>query len=273
MQDDLDDPAARCPGPCDGVIPVVYPDQPITVPYDAIRGEMSLLQRAAIDEEESVRRTFSRPDADPPLSIASANSSGVRVLGLGHAGVAYFNGLTGQVACSEYGRYGGNYGAVRSATMPTLTFGADDNPDRASFEALARALTRKNGGPYGVDAVVVKLLNGSFDVMQDFADRRRAEVQARSAAAYDVKGNHCFTYALEVAASAGVNANVSAAEDLEIILVASLGGFRIDAPAGNAIELPSRQMRHLQTRYRPLTVSAAGGVPGDFEFPAGPYAR
>jgi len=98
-----DDPIARCPGPCDAVIPIVYPNQPITIPYDAIRGEMSLLERAAIDEVQSVRETFTRPNSRPPLSISSSTSTQVRVLGLGHAGVAFYDGITGEVAYYEYG--------------------------------------------------------------------------------------------------------------------------------------------------------------------------
>ncbi len=276
MQDDApDDPVARCPGPCDAVIPIVYPNQPITIPYDAIRGEMSLLERAAIDEERSVRETFTQPRSNPPLSIGSSNASGVRVLGLGHAGVAFYNGLTGEVAYYEYGRYGGNFGAVRSVAGPasvTMTFDQDDNPNAGPWAALMQALTRTNGGPYDFNAVYVKVPNGSFDTMKAFAETRKAAVAARTAAAYDVSGNHCFTFALEVASQSGVNGNVSAAPDLDIILRTIVGGT-MDAPAGTAIEVPARQIIQLQTTYRALTVSSSGTVASGFAFPAGLYVR
>lgn len=272
MADETDDPIARCPEACDGVIPIVYSNQPIAVPYSAIRGEMSFIERAAIDEVESVRRTFTRPDTSPPLSIASSDRTKVRVLGLGHAGVAFYNGMTGEVAYYEYGRYGGDFGAVRSRTMPNLSFGEDGNPIQTSFNALLTTLTTTNGGPYAYESVVVKLPNGSFDVMKGFAEARKAAVSSRSAAAYDVKSNHCFTFALEVASSAGVSANVSPAEDLEMLLVTAIG-TSMDAPAGNAIELPSRQIRYLQQSYSALNVTNAGTIIGDFSFPNGFYGR
>ncbi len=270
-EDDVEDPVSRCPIACDAVIPIVYPNQPIAVPYKSIRGEMNILQRAAIDEVESVRRTFTRPNASPPLSIHSADADKVRVLGLGHAGVAFYNGETGQVAYYEYGRYGGDFGAVRPVSMPNLSFDEDDNPESGPFQALLSSLTKTNGGPYGFEAVFVKLPMGSYHVMKTFAEERMEAVRAQTAAEYDVKSNHCFTFALEVAASAGVSANVSAAEDLEMILVSAIG-TRVDPPEGNAIELPSRQMRYLQTRYTALDVTSGGAISGEFAFPPGPYA-
>ena len=272
MQDDVQDPIAHCPIACDGVIPIVYPNQPITVPYSAIRGEMTLIQRAAIDEVESVKRTFTRPDTIPPMSIHSSASQAVKVLGLGHAGVAFYNGQTGEVAYYEYGRYGGDYGAVRTADMPRLTFDEKGNPEMSSFQELLKKLTTTNGGPYSYEAVFVKLPNGSFDVMKEFADQRQADAIARTAAAYDVKGNHCFTFALEVANSAGVNTNVSSAQILEMVLVSAIG-TGISPPDGSDIELPSRQMRELQNRFRPLNVDQSGNVAGEFSFPAGPYSK
>jgi hypothetical protein len=271
MQDDVNSPVQSCPGPCDAVIPIVYPNQPITVPYSAIRGQMSIFQRAAIDEEESVRQTFTKPAANPPLAISETTSSGVKVTGLGHAGVAFYNGLTGEVAYHEYGRYGGDFGAVRSVSMPTLSFGADHNPTQGSFNALLVALTKTNGGPYAFESVFVKLPNGSFDKMKQFAEDRKAAVAARTAAAYDVKNNHCFTFAVDVAEHVGVSRSVAGAQPLDIILV-DITGTRRDAPAGTSIELPSRQIRQMQTRYRALNVSAAG-TPGPFTFPVAPYLK
>lgn len=274
-QDSASDPVSPCPGPCDAVIPIVYPNQPITVPYAAIRENMTLFQRAAIDEEASVRATFTRPDTDPPLSISESTRTGVKVRGLGHAGVAFINGLTGAVSYYEYGRYGGNFGDVRVApnmSGVTVSFGDNTNPTPASFAALMRRLTRTNGGPYAFEAVYIKLANGAYDAMLDFAQQRDREVQARTAAAYDINGNHCFTFALEVARAGGVVANVSGAADLEIRLRSAIG-TSVSAPENMSIELPSRQMRSLQGTYRPLNVSSAGSVEGAFEFPTGLRSR
>lgn len=266
------DPIARCPGPCDGVIPIVYPNQPITIPISAVRDAMSLTQRTFIDEEESIRRTFTQPAASPPMSIANATKTQVQVLGLGHAGVAFYSGKLGAVLYYEYGRYGGDYGAVRSRPMPRLQFDAAGNPTMSSFSTLLKALTRTNGGPYAFEAVFVKLPTGTFEGMAAFAIARQAAVTARAAPAYDVKGNHCFTFSLQVAGSGGVNANVSGARNLDMILVSIMGG-QLTAPKDASIGLPARQMRELQRRFRPLNVSSAGTISGDFAFPVGPYAK
>lgn len=266
------DPVARCPVACDGVIPIVYPNQPITIPVAAVRGVMSMTQRAAIDEEESMRRTFTQPNSSPPLSIVGADSTQVRVLGLGHAGVAFYSGKTGEVAYYEYGRYNGDYGAVRSKAMPRLTFDKSGNPTNASFAGLLRALTQTNGGPYAFESVFVKLPNGTFDTLKLAAETQQRLVAARLAPAYDVKGNHCFTFSLKISEAGGVNANVAAAPDLDMILVSILG-TGIKAPKDAAIELPARQMRVLQSRYRPLNVSKDGAILGSFAFPAGPYVK
>jgi len=270
-----DDPVQSCPGPCDVVIPIVYSNQPISVPYKSIRDGMTLLQRAAIDEVESVRQTFTRPDANPPLSIYKATSKGVKVLGLGHAGVAFINGVTGAVSYYEYGRYDGpGYGLVRSPYTGTVTFDEMGNPDPNSFASLMAALTKTNyGSGQGFEGVYVKVPNGSYQIMKDFADTRMADIKAKKAAAYDINGNHCFTFALEVAGSVGVNADVSSAEDLEMILINSLTGGRIDAPDGTSIELPSRQVLVLQQRYKQLKIGSSGTVVGNFSFPAGLYSK
>ncbi|WP_299303740.1 hypothetical protein [uncultured Litoreibacter sp.] len=258
------------------VIPLVYPNQPITVPYDAIRESMTLFQRAAIDEEASVIATFTRPDTSPPMSISQRTPSGVKVLGLGHAGVAFINGLTGEVAYYEFGRYTGDYGYVREAGSmrgATVSLGEDHNPTRASLNDLASRLTRTNkGGPYAFEGVYIKLANGAFDAMRDFALQRISEISARSADAYDINSNHCFTFSLEVARAGGVSANVSGAADLEIRL-RSIVGSEVDTPAGNGIELPSRQARYLQRTYRAFNASSGGTVASDFEYPAGLKSR
>lgn len=134
------------------------------------------------------------------------------------------------------------------------------------------ALTKTNYGlGYGFEGVYVKVPNGSYQIMKDFADKRMADVAEKTASAYDINSNHCFTFALEVAGTAGVYADVSTAEDLEMILINSITGGRIDAPDGTSIELPSRQVLVLQQRYKPLNVGSTGTVVGGFGFPAGLY--
>ncbi len=155
----------------------------------------------------------------------------------------------------------------------TVSFGEDHNPTRASLNDLASRLTRTNkGGPYAFEGVYVTLANGAFDAMRDFALQRISEISARSADAYDINSNHCFTFSLEVARAGGVSANVSGAADLEIRL-RSIVGSEVDTPAGNGIELPSRQARYLQRTYRAFNASSGGTVASDFEYPAGLKSR
>jgi len=153
-----------------------------------------------------------------------------------------------------------------------MTFDENDNPAAGPWGRLLNALTRTNRGPYDFKAVFVKVPNSSFATMKDFAEERARQVSARTAAAYDVSGNHCFTFALEVATQSGITGNVSAAPDLEIIL-RTIVGSRQDAPAGTEIEVPARQILELQRRYQALNVSSSGTIDGTFEFPAGLYAR
>ncbi len=281
MGDETDNPIQSCPGPCDVVIPIVYYNQPITIPYSAIREEMADILQMVINVEESVKRTFTQPKTTPPLSIAEANRTGVKIRGLGHAGVAIINGVNGEVSYYEYGRYGSNYGQVRrenglvsvlgaESTRLTISFGDNDNPTPASFSNLLQNLTKTNGGSYAFWAIYTKLVNGAYDTMKTFAETRREEVRNRQAISYNINTNHCFTFALEVASEAGVNANVSAASDLKVILISTMD-TSVDVPdnlaAKLAVELPSRQMLELQKRYQALNVDQSGKIEGQFSFP------
>lgn len=253
----------------DIVIPLVYPSQPITIPYSAISDGMTTAQWLALSVTRSIDATFTRPDTSPPLQITQRTDDYVKVTGLGHAGVVYINGETGVTKYYEYGRYNGNYGLVRKVSMPNVQMEDHCNPSSASLNALASALTRTNGGPYGFEGAFIKLPDGAFERMDAFVQQRLREVNARTAPAYDINSNHCFTFAVEVAQAGGASANVSSAEDLEVRLVSRLG-TSVDAPEDLAVELPSRQIQVLQRRYTPLSVGASGSVPSSFAPPQRP---
>lgn len=283
MGDETDNPVQACPGPCDAVIPIVYYNQPITIAVAAVDEQVPDI--AGIDILESMRQTFTDPDSNPPLSIAEVTPIGPKVLGLGHAGVAFINGTTGHVSYYEYGRYRGDYGEVRrrnglvkvgggSEQRLTVEFGEDNNPTPQSFQVLLRNLTQTNVTARAYWATYTKLANGAYDIMQSFAERRITEVEARTADEYNVASNHCFTFAMEVAAQAGLNTNVSSAPDLEITLVGGniLTRGTVSALAPN-FEVPARQMLVLQDRYRPLNVNSSGIIVGSFDFPTGLNSR
>lgn len=282
MGDETDNPVQACPCPPDVVIPIVYYNQPITIPVAAVQEKVPFDD---IDVRESMHQTFTDPDSNPPLSIAGVTPKGPKVLGLGHAGVAFINGKDGNVSYYEYGRYGGDYGKVRhegglvevgggAKQRLTVEFGEDHNPTPQSFQTLLKNLTQTNVTARAYWATYTKLANGAYDIMQRFAEKRIAEVAAGRADGYDVASNHCFTFAMEVAAQAGVNADVSSAPDLEIILVGGnmfiRGAVSVLAPS---FEVPARQMLILQDRYRPLSVNSSGSIVGSFEFPTAMGSR
>lgn len=277
MSDDaLTSPSSPCPGPCDVAIPIVYPRQPITIPAAEVARQIPF----QIDVRASMQATFTQPASSPPLSISRWRGDDAAVEGLGHAGIAMIDGRSGAVRYYEYGRYdAAGFGQVRQvAAVSAITISFDErtgNPTADSLAQLAAALTRTNGGPYAVEAVYVKLANGAFDAMKDFADRRMAEVRSRSARPYNVASNHCFTFATEVAAAAGVRVgSTRSAPKLELQLRG--GNFLTRGIVGAAapdFEVPARQMRALQQHYRPFNVSASGQIVGGFDFPRTLNAR
>ncbi|SFI27301.1 hypothetical protein [Jannaschia pohangensis] len=269
---EIDNPVSPCDNPCDVAIPPVYPNQPILIPTAEVARQIPF----EIDVRETLRQTFTDPDSDPPLSIQSATASGPKVLGLGHAGIAVINGLTGAVKYAEYGRYDrAGFGEVRfipEVAGVTVTFTEGGNPNPASMAALGRELVRTNGVGRAVEGVWVKLANGAFDTMVSFVGTRMANVaagrDAGRADAYDVSANHCVTFALEVARSAGVNTNVSGAPDLDIVIVGGNMSTRLALRTFSpTFEVPARQINVMQERYRDYRLSSAGALIGNEQFP------
>ena len=265
---------ARCPGPCDIAIPIVYPNQPITIPVAVVREKIPF---EGIDVPASLQATFTDPDSSPPLSIQSVTAVGPRVLGLGHAGIAMINGVTGEAVYYEYGRYDGErgFGEVRQVALSPSVISFDDNnkPDSASFTALLRSLAKTNNPSAGYDfeAVYIELANGAFAIMKAFAEQRQQEVAAGpggSAQPYDVANNHCFTFAIEVIMEAGARVNLRQANPLNVKLeggnILTRGLVNARAPT---FEVPARQMRALQTQHPALNVNREGRITNGFQFP------
>ncbi|MEL7183008.1 MAG: hypothetical protein AAFY65_03755 [Pseudomonadota bacterium] len=265
------DPTKLCPIACDVAIPLVYPSQPITIPTQAVAAKIPGI--AGIDVPASMRATFTDPGSDPPLRIASVVTAGPRVVGLGHAGIAFINGRTGGVRYAEYGRYDrAGFGLVRY--VPdfedlTITFTETGNPDGPSMRALGNLLVRTNGGPYAVEGVWIKLQNGAFGRMFGFVNRRIEAIAARSATQYDVASNHCFTFALQVARSAGVNTNVAGAPALDLELVGGdMVRRSIVRAAAPTFEVPARQVKVMQRRYQPYRLRRTGRFAQAWNFPS-----
>lgn len=267
-----DNPESPCPAACDVAIPVVYWQQPIKIPADQVAERIPF----DIDLRASMESTFTNSDSSPPISIERWSGNSPYVSGLGHAGIAMINGQTGAVAYWEYGRYDrAQFGEVRTVpavSSVTMTFDEAGNPERGALEKLARALTTTNGPARLYEGVYIKLANGSFDRMVEFAENRRdavAQGPSGGAESYSVESNHCFTFAMEVAAVAGVR--TSAARNAPPLEVELIGGnmatralIRSFSPN---FEVPGRQMRALQQSYRAFNVSSEGAIDSGFEFP------
>ena len=267
-----DSPESPCPTACDVAIPVVYWRRPIRIPADKVAARIPF----EIDLRASMEATFTNPDSSPPISIARWSGSSPYVSGLGHAGIAMINGRTGAVAYWEYGRYDrAEFGEVRDVSdvaSVTMTFDEAGNPERSALDRLALVLTKTNGPGQLYEGVYIKLANGSFDRMVEFAENRRdavAEGPSGSAEIYSVESNHCFTFAMEVAAVAGVR--TSAARNAPTLEVELIGGnmatralIRSFSPV---FEVPGRQMRALQQSYRAFNVSSDGAIDSSFQFP------
>jgi hypothetical protein len=265
-------PVQSCAIAPDVAIPIVYPFQPIGIPYAPVRAAVP----EGIDVPESMRRTFTKPNASPPVAITRTTTSGVHVSGLGHAGIAMINGATGACEYWEYGRYDtADFGLVRSVASIAavrIAFKPSGNPTDASLETLLHALRRTNVGPYAFEAVYIKLTRGAFAVMARFARNRQTAVANKTAKAYDVANNHCFTFAQDVAGSAGIR-RAQGAPPLEVELVGGNWMTRgVTGMMAPSFEVPARQMRALQQSYRAVNVAEDGSYRG-FTFPVGMNSR
>lgn len=190
-------PVQKCPAgspPPDVVIPIVFPDYLISV------DNLSFVERTAIK-------------ATPGVSIESEKKipGGVRykIKGLGHAGIAFIDGKTGRSRYYEYGRYDPQEkGLVRSLSVPAVTIGSDKKPTKASLHALLREIAVESGHGTRISGVYVEVTD-KFSTMEKYAMDREALNSNPNRKFYDLKDNNCFTFATQVARSAGVDVSMA----------------------------------------------------------------
>ena len=148
--------------------------------------------------------------------------------------------------------------ATAGAEVAEAAAAAGTTPDPANIQAAESEAESE-----AADATYVKLPEGSSAQMDSFARQRVAATLANTAADYDISGNHCFTFSMEVVAAGGANGSVAGAEELDVIVVVAGIGKSVDQD----IDLPSRQIQVVQSREQTLSVSRGGAINGSFSFP------
>lgn len=194
--------------PCrpDAVIIVCYPDQRISVPYAALEeaaGEKPVGLLADIVAAVLTNHGM-RVDNIRTNNIAT---SSLQVYGLGHAGVCILDGEAELAYYYEYGRYDQprQYGEVRVSAdfgaSQSLPF-SDKDPTLAGLQDVGDKLRTTNSqGGVNFRSVYVKTSEGTASTMKATAESQMPDKRPQ----YDLDGNHCMTFALDIAQSGRVD--------------------------------------------------------------------
>jgi len=204
----LDSVLERCRD--DAVIVVVYTQQIITVPFSHIEamgpdGYGELTRKIAV---QLLRNHGLVVEIKKEVGAVYKEAS-YEITGLGHAGVCAIDGLEEKAYYFEFGRYGDENGIVRlshifGSSRPIAYEG--ENPELDELQSLCEALRKTNyTRPVNFEGIYVKTQCGSA---KNLIARARSQMPNRRGS-YSLTDNHCMTFAIDMAAVAGVD--VSAA--------------------------------------------------------------
>jgi len=197
----------------DAVIVVVYREQKISVPFSMIeemgpKGYGYLTRSIAVKLLEN--HGLSVKEGKPSSFRARLfNEPAYDIIGLGHAGVCAIDGIKQEAYYFEFGRYGDANGIVRESnhfgkSYPVIYDGK--NPALSALKSLCERLRLTNSDePINFEGIYVKTHCG-------FAKRLIAAAKSQMPnrrGPYSLVDNHCMTFAIDMAAVAGVD--VSAA--------------------------------------------------------------
>jgi hypothetical protein len=94
----------------------------------------------------------------------------------------------------EYGRYGGDFGAVRRQSVPDLKIGADGEPTAESWGDLLKSLDKMGKGK---ETKVNCYESSDAGKINDFAERRMNDPNRRPYSWNIFMPNTCTTFAKE----------------------------------------------------------------------------
>ena len=167
----------------DVIIPIVFPDYKISVH----------VPKAYID-------VFPYVEWDN-FTISSFKS---KFSNLGHAGVLFINGKTGETKYFEYGRYDSSgFGIVRKIrSLPNAVI-KEGVLEYSSLKKALRKISKVSGQSGSIKGVYIEVGN-KFSSMLDYARLRKSQNSNKKRKPYDLINNSCIHFVKELAIKAGV---------------------------------------------------------------------
>ena len=127
-------------------------------------------------------------------------SAGMKIPGLGHAGILLINNKTGLTKYYEYGRYDReNIGVTRSYAIPNVVIGEDGKPTKESLDNVFEAISVKSGKGHSIKGAYIE--SDEFDKMNSYAKQRLADNDNPERQVYSLTNNNCSTFAADVISS------------------------------------------------------------------------
>lgn len=168
----------------DVVIPLVFPDYRVAV--EVRKSEVDVFPWTNIDN-------FSTPTFKQRMS------------NLGHAGVLFVNGESGETKYYEYGRYDQPHElgiVLKAKNLPNAKV-ADGKVSPASLKPALAYISRASGQSGRIKGVYVEV-EGKYDLMLGLAELRRSQNAVRSRRPYSLVSNSCIHFVKDITDRASI---------------------------------------------------------------------
>lgn len=169
----------------DVIIPIVFPDYKISVH----------VPKAYIDVFPYVEwDNFTLPSFKSKFS------------NLGHAGVLFINGKTGETKYFEYGRYDSTgLGIVRKIrSLPNVSI-KEGKIEYLSLKKALKKISKVSGQSGGIKGVYIEVGN-KFSSILKYARLRKSQNSNKKRKPYDLLNNSCIHFVKDLTTKAGVKA-------------------------------------------------------------------